>query len=95
MIDLAGRQANAWFICAFVVSVAFAAAATAMFTRMCRQVDNCLSPAARIPPVMYPGLLPKVERLHREYYPESRLRLYLNATLAACAFAGVVAMFTM
>ena len=37
----------------------------------------------------YPGLLFEVERLHRQLYPTSRLRLSLNVLLAAAFLSGL------
>ncbi len=61
-----------------------------LFSRMFQEVNERLPPDEKMSPWFgHPGVLPKVERLHRRFYPDSNLRRNLNRIIAG-GLAAVV-----
>ncbi len=64
-----------WFACALSSAVI----CSWLFYLMRVEVNAKLTEQEQIGPLFgYPGLLTRVERLHRQFYPKSRLRMVLN-----------------
>jgi hypothetical protein len=83
-----------WFVVFFGSSVSCAMVSTYLFHVMIREVNAKVPERDRIGVLFgYPGLLWKVESLHRRFYPDSFLRVALNAIVVAgvLCMVGVVA----
>ena len=72
-----------WIMAAGVLS-------SLLFSRMFAQVNEKLPAYEKMSPWFgHPGVLPEVEGLHRQFYPDSDLRRNVNYLIAA-GIAGVI-----
>ncbi len=69
-----------WFLLVFLIALSWAIA-----LRMRAAVNELLTEPERIGPFLYGWRAWHLVELHRQYYPESKLRLALYAVLLAAA----------
>src|SRR5579872_2215992 len=65
--------------CLYPLALSCGVICTWLFVVMRTEVNQKVPEPDRISALFgYPGLLPKIEKLHRQFYPQSRLRAVLN-----------------
>ncbi len=85
------NQSTIGMVVFFGVALPICLICNLLFWRMVGEVNSKLPKGERFDFVwLYPGKLTKLERLHKQFFPNSRLRFYANTAtvvfLAAFAF---------